>query len=363
MEKRTNRPARPLTERRQYFDSQNRPVPNRRPARDDQGRDEGRPFERSRAEEGRFDDEQFGEPRPREEGRREEGGNREEGRRYDNRRDEGGNREGGRRPSSSSSDKPRYPHRPPQDRSIDMIFGLRPILEALSAGRTLDKIFLLRATKNSMTQDINTLAREASVPVSMVPVEKLDNITRKNHQGAVAFVSPIDYMPLDNILAGLYEEGKTPLLLVLDRITDVRNFGSIARNAECLGVHAIVVPSHGAAQINGDALKTSAGALNLIPVCREHNLKQTLTFLRESGVQVVACTEKSDASLEAETVDLTGPLAILMGSEEDGISPEYLRLADHKLRIPMAGQISSLNVSVASGIMLYEVLRQRLKGN
>ncbi|SDY72913.1 23S rRNA (guanosine(2251)-2'-O)-methyltransferase RlmB [Hymenobacter psychrophilus] len=353
MEKRTNRPARPLTERRQYFDSQNRPVPNRRNPREDQGRDEAPRFERSRADDGRTD-EQFGEPRRRDE-------ERPEGRRDEGSYREGSNREEGRRPSSStSSDKPRYPHRPAQDRSIDMIFGLRPILEALSAGRTLDKIFLLRATKNSMTQDINALAREANVPVSMVPVEKLDNITRKNHQGAVAFVSPIDYMPLDNILAGLYEEGKTPLLLVLDRITDVRNFGSIARNAECLGVHAIVVPSHGAAQINGDALKTSAGALNLIPVCREHNLKQTLTFLRESGVQVVACTEKSDASLEAETVDLTGPLAILMGSEEDGISPEYLRLADHKLRIPMAGQISSLNVSVASGIMLYEVLRQRL---
>ncbi|WP_317127464.1 23S rRNA (guanosine(2251)-2'-O)-methyltransferase RlmB [Hymenobacter metallilatus] len=322
MEKRTNRPARPLTERRQFYDSENRPVPNRRPAgRDGEGRPEGGRFEGSRAEGGRF--------------------------------------EGGRA-ESSRPDKSQY-HRPPQDRSIDMIFGLRPILEALNAGRTLDKIFLLRGTKNSMTQDITALAKAADVPVSMVPVEKLDSITRKNHQGAVAFVSPIDYMPLDSILAGLYEEGKTPLLLVLDRVTDVRNFGSIARNAECMGVHAIVVPSRGAAQINGDALKTSAGALNLIPVCRESNLKDTLTFLRESGVQVVACTEKSDASLEAETVDLTGPLAVLMGSEEDGISPEYLRLADHKLRIPMAGQISSLNVSVASGIMLYEVLRQRLK--
>jgi len=331
MEKRTNRPARPLTERRQFFDSENRPVPNRRPAsRDGEGRSEGGRFEGSRAEGGRFE----------------------------NSRAEGGRPEG-TRPEGNRADKSQY-HRPPQDRSIDMIFGLRPILEALNAGRTLDKIFLLRGTKNSMTQDITALAKAADVPVSMVPVEKLDNITKKNHQGAVAFVSPIDYMPLDSILAGLYEEGKTPLLLVLDRVTDVRNFGSIARNAECLGVHAIVVPSRGAAQINGDALKTSAGALNLIPVCREANLKETLTFLRESGVQIVACTEKSDASLEAETVDLTGPLAILMGSEEDGISPEYLRLADHKLRIPMAGQISSLNVSVASGIMLYEVLRQRL---
>ncbi|WP_317196731.1 23S rRNA (guanosine(2251)-2'-O)-methyltransferase RlmB [Hymenobacter piscis] len=339
-------------------------MPNRRPNPRDDGRraDDNRRFEgsradddrfeTSRADDGRFDDNRGDDNRPF--GRRPEG---ERGGRSEGSRGEGGRGEG------RFSDKPRYPHRPAQDRSIDMIFGLRPILEALSAGRTLDKVFLLRGTKNSLTQDITALAKAANVPVSMVPVEKLDNITRKNHQGAVAFVSPIDYMPLDSILAGLYEEGKTPLLLVLDRITDVRNFGSIARNAECLGVHAIVVPSHGAAQINGDALKTSAGALNLIPVCREHNLKQTLTFLRESGVQVVACTEKSDASLEAETVDLTGPLAILMGSEEDGISPEYLRLADHKLRIPMAGQISSLNVSVASGIMLYEVLRQRLSSS
>jgi 23S rRNA (guanosine2251-2'-O)-methyltransferase len=315
MEKRNNRPGRPLNERRQFFDSENRPVTPRRPAREDEGREE-RPERR-----------------------------------------EGGFSRGS---DAGRSDKPRYPHRPAADRSIDMIFGLRPILEALNAGRTLDKIFLLRGTKNSMTQDIQALAKAANIPMSMVPIEKLDGITKKNHQGAVAYVSPIDYMPLDSILAGLYEEGKTPLLLVLDRITDVRNFGSIARNAECLGVHAIVVPSHGAAQINGDALKTSAGALNLIPVCREANLKNTLTFLRESGVQVVACTEKTDSSLETGAVDLTGPLAVLMGSEEDGISPEYLQIADHKLRIPMAGQISSLNVSVASGIMLYEVLRQRL---
>ncbi|QNH64067.1 23S rRNA (guanosine(2251)-2'-O)-methyltransferase RlmB [Hymenobacter sediminicola] len=241
-----------------------------------------------------------------------------------------------------------------------MLFGLRPILEALHAGRTLEKIFLLRGTKNSLTQEINDLARERGTPVSMVPTEKLDGLTRKNHQGAVAFVSPIDYMPLDSILSGLYEEGKVPFLLILDRITDVRNFGAIARNAECMGVHAIVVPARGAAQINGDAVKTSAGALNLIPVCRENNLRDSLNFLRESGVQIVACTEKSDASLESSSVDMTGPVAVLMGSEEDGISPEYLQLADHRLRIPMTGQIGSLNVSVASGIMLFEVLRQRL---
>ena len=300
MEKRTNRPARPLAERRTFYDENNRPVPQR-PERTDDARD-----------------------------------------------------------SRPSSDKPRYPHRPAADRSIEMLFGLRPIMEALGAGRTLEKIYLLRTTKNSMTQDISALAKAANIPVSLVPLEKLDGLTRKNHQGAVAFVSPIEYSPLDSIVAGLFEAGKTPLLLLLDRITDVRNFGSIARNAGCMGAHAIVVPSRGAAQINGDALKTSAGALNLIPVCREPNLKDTIRFLQNSGIQIVACTEKADSSLETGSVDLTGPVAILMGSEEDGISPEYLKLADHTLRIPMAGQISSLNVSVASGIMLFEVLRQRL---
>ncbi|WP_086592907.1 23S rRNA (guanosine(2251)-2'-O)-methyltransferase RlmB [Hymenobacter crusticola] len=303
MEKRTDRPDGPLNERRRFYDSENRPV--------------NRPGDRAD-------------------------------------RNAGGDR-------APRGDKPRYPHKPAADRSIEMLFGLRPILEALNASRTLEKIYLLRSTKNSITQEISELAKAANIPVALVPLEKLNDLTRKNHQGAVAFVSPIDYQPLDSILAGLYEEGKTPLLLLLDRITDVRNFGSIARNAECLGVNAIVVPSRGAAQINGDALKTSAGALNLIPVCREPNLKETIAFLQQSGVQVVACTEKAEASLETGAVDLTGPVAVLMGSEEDGISPEYLKLADHKIRIPMVGQISSLNVSVASGIMLFEVQRQRLR--
>ncbi|WP_400193642.1 23S rRNA (guanosine(2251)-2'-O)-methyltransferase RlmB [Hymenobacter sp. B81] len=263
-----------------------------------------------------------------------------------------------RRPAFQA--KKHYPPRPAADRSIEMIFGLRPIMEALQAGRTLEKIFLLKGTRNSLTQDISELARGAGTPVSLVPSEKLDNLTRKNHQGAVAFLSPIDYVPLDSLLAGLFEQGKSPLVLVLDRITDVRNFGAIARSAECLGVDAIVVPAHGAAQMNGDALKTSAGALTRVPVSREPNLHSTLRRLKDSGLQVVACTEKGDASLERAPLDMTGPLAVVMGSEEDGISPELLALADAKLRIPMIGQIGSLNVSVASGILLYEVLRQRL---
>lgn len=249
--------------------------------------------------------------------------------------------------------------RPDKADKIEMIFGLRPILEALGAGKGLERIYLQKGQRNSITQEITELAHNANVPVALVPPEKLDTLTRKNHQGAVAFLAAITYAPLDNIVADIYEKGKTPLLLVLDRITDVRNFGSIARNAECLGVDAIIIPSRGAAQINGDALKTSAGALNIIPVCRENNLKDTLTFLQQSGIQVVACTEKSDLDITSTTLDLTGPTAILMGSEEDGISPEYLKKSDVRVKIPMAGQIGSLNVSVASGIVLFEVLRQR----
>ena len=252
------------------------------------------------------------------------------------------------------------PPRQHKEDKIEMIFGLRPILEALHAGKGLERIYLQKGQRNSLTQEISELAHNAQVPVALVPLEKLDTLTRKNHQGAVAFLSAITYAPLDNIVADIYEQGKVPLLLVLDRITDVRNFGSIARNAECLGVNAIVIPSRGAAQINGDALKTSAGALNLIPVCRENNLKDTLHFLQQSGIQVVACTEKSDLELTSAELDLSGPTAILMGSEEDGISPEYLKIADVRVKIPMAGQIGSLNVSVASGIVLFEVLRQRL---
>jgi len=250
--------------------------------------------------------------------------------------------------------------RPAADRSIDMLFGLRPILEALNAGRTLDKIFLLRGTKNSLTQDISDLARQANVPVSYVPIEKLENLTRKNHQGAVAFVSPIDFAPLDTLLAGLFEDGKVPFILLLDRVTDVRNFGAIARTAECLGVQALVVPSSGAAQINGDAVKTSAGALNILPVCREPDLRQAINFLKDSGLTVIACTEKADADLgHSAPASLSGPIAVVMGSEEDGISPDLLRLCDQRLRIPMSGQIKSLNVGVAAGIMLFEVAKGR----
>ncbi|TPE44697.1 23S rRNA (guanosine(2251)-2'-O)-methyltransferase RlmB [Pontibacter mangrovi] len=252
------------------------------------------------------------------------------------------------------------PRTPKEDKS-EMIFGSRPILEALTAGKELEKIFLLRGTRNPTTDEIVKLAKSREVPVVTVPVEKLNKLTRKNHQGAVAMISPISYQPLSEIVTALFEQGKNPLLLILDRVTDVRNFGSIARNAECMGVDAIVIPSRGGAQINADAMKTSAGALNLVPVCREPNLKETIDYLKDYGFQVVACTEKTEHQLTDFAVDMVGPTAILMGSEEDGISPEYLKRADVKLRIPLMGQIGSLNVSVATGIILYEAMRQRLK--
>ncbi|RIJ36902.1 23S rRNA (guanosine(2251)-2'-O)-methyltransferase RlmB [Pontibacter oryzae] len=252
------------------------------------------------------------------------------------------------------------PRTPKEDKS-EMIFGSRPILEAFAAGKELEKIFLLRGSRNTTTDEIVAQAKRFEVPVVMVPIEKLDRLTRKNHQGAVAFISPITYQPLSEIVTSLFEQGKNPLVLILDRITDVRNFGSIARNAECMGVDAIVIPSRGGAQINADAMKTSAGALNIVPVCREPNLKDTLDYLKEYGFQLVACTEKTEHQLSDFAVDMVGPTAIIMGSEEDGISPEYLKRADVKLRIPLMGQIGSLNVSVATGIILYEAMIQRLK--
>ncbi|MFD2516165.1 23S rRNA (guanosine(2251)-2'-O)-methyltransferase RlmB [Pontibacter locisalis] len=251
--------------------------------------------------------------------------------------------------------------RTPKEDKLEMIFGSRPILEAMLAGKTLEKIFLQRGARNPTTDEIMAEAKRHDVPVASVPIEKLNKLTRKNHQGAVAFISPITYSPLDEIVTSLFEQGKNPLLLILDRVTDVRNFGSIARNAECMGVDAIIIPSRGGAQINADAMKTSAGALNLVPVCREPNLKDTIDYLKDYGVQVIACTEKTEHNLTDFAVDFVGPTAIIMGSEEDGISPEYIKRADVRLRIPLMGQIGSLNVSVATGIVLYEAMSQRLK--
>jgi 23S rRNA (guanosine2251-2'-O)-methyltransferase len=241
-----------------------------------------------------------------------------------------------------------------REREKELTFGIQSVTEALRSGQEIDKIMVQR---EGSFPEIQQLAKERDIFVQRVPLQKLDQITRKNHQGAIAFMSAIRYVSLHNALTGVFEKGDTPLLLLLDRITDVRNFGAIARTAECMGVQALVVPVRGAAQINSDALKTSSGALNHLPVCRENSLLEAVRYLQQSGVRVIACTEKAEKNL-AEA-DFTTPTAIIMGSEEDGIATELLQIADEIVRIPMSGQVASLNVSVAAGMILYEAVRQR----
>lgn len=239
----------------------------------------------------------------------------------------------------------------------DFIFGIRAIIETINSGKEIDKLLIQKGLGNDLIKELLKTARDHHVPVSQVPAEKLNRITRKNHQGAIAFLSAVRYASLDNIIDETYQKGKEPFFLILDRVTDVRNFGAIARTAECAGVDGIIIPSRGSAAINSDAMKTSAGALNYIPVCRVENLKSTITFLKDSGIQIVACTEKTDQSIYE--LNFNQPIAILLGSEEDGISPEYLKLSDFKGKIPMAGQIDSLNVSVSAAVAIFEAIRQR----
>jgi len=242
-----------------------------------------------------------------------------------------------------------------KSREKELVFGTQSVTEILRSGQEIDKIIINREIN---FVEIQQLANEREIPVQRVPIEKLNGVTQKNHQGVIAFMSSIRYVSLHNILTGLFEKGETPLVLLLDRITDVRNFGAIARTAECMGVHALVVPTRGGAQINSDALKTSSGALSHIPVCREVNFFDTVRYLQESGVQVVACTEKAAKNL-AE-IDFTAPTALIMGSEEDGVSNDLLRRVDEAVKIPMSGRVASLNVSVAAGMVIYEAVRQRI---
>lgn len=243
----------------------------------------------------------------------------------------------------------------PKTDNKEFVFGIQSVLETLRSGKEIDRLLVQRELGSV---EILDLAKEKGVQVQKVPLEKLNRITRKNHQGAIAFVSAIHYAKLDNVIADTFEKGQVPLILVLDRITDVRNFGAIARTAECAGAHAIVIPSRGAAQINADAMKTSSGALNFLPVCKEENLISVVEFLQNSGLKVIACTEKTKKSIYQ--MDLKEPLAFIMGSEEDGISDELLRKVDELASIPQTGQVGSLNVSVAAGVIIFEAVRQRI---
>lgn len=239
----------------------------------------------------------------------------------------------------------------------DMVFGRRPVIEAIKAGKTFDKLFIQRSLSGELADELHELIRDNNVLYSKVPVEKLNRLTMKNHQGVVGFISPIDFASIDHIVDQCFAEGRNPLLLALDRITDVRNFGAIVRTAECAGVDAILIPGRGAAQLSGDAMKTSSGALNLVPVCRANSLISQLELLKQSGISMVACTEKTGDTIYE--VPLTVPLLIIMGSEDEGISPDILDLCDYKAQIPMVGKIESLNVATSSGVILYETIRQR----
>lgn len=238
-----------------------------------------------------------------------------------------------------------------------LIYGTHALLEALEAGREIDKIFVRRGLKSDEIQYITSLARERVIPLQVVPEEKLNRITRKAHQGVLAFLSEIEYTQLEQLLPMLYEEGKMPFVVVLDGLTDVRNFGAIARTAECAGADAIIIPERGSVSVTADAVKTSAGALLRLPVCRVSSVGAALRLLQDSGVRVITASEKA-ASVYTET-PMTPPIAIVLGSESDGPSADTLRRSDSIVRIPQHGSIGSLNVSVAGGILIYEVLRQQ----
>lgn len=239
----------------------------------------------------------------------------------------------------------------------DIIFGIRAIIEAIKSGKEIDKVLVRKGLRNPLFIELNELLKKNDIPAQQVPVEKLNRITSKNHQGTIAFVSPVSFQNIEQVIPLIYEKGESPIILILDRVTDVRNLGAISRTVECAGAHAILIPAKGSAQINAEAIKSSAGALNLIPVCRSFNLKESIDFLKESGLQIISATEKTDKNYTE--IDYQQPTAIIMGSEDRGVSEEYLKRSDHQVLIPLLGKIESLNVSVASAILLYEVVRQR----
>ncbi len=232
-------------------------------------------------------------------------------------------------------------------------------MEAINADKEIDKIFISKDLQGELAAELNALLRgRRDIVVQRVPVERLNRITRKNHQGVIAILSAITYETLSNLVPMLYEDGRLPFLVALDGITDVRNFGAIARTAECVGADALVIPMRGSVSVGGDAVKTSAGALSYLPVCRERNLAGALRFLKDNGYQVVAVSEKADFSYVR--ADYTTPVVLVMGAEDTGISPEVMAECDTRVSLPMFGKIGSLNVSVAAGVMMYEVVRQRL---
>lgn len=239
----------------------------------------------------------------------------------------------------------------------DYIFGIRAVIEAIESGKSIDKVLVRRDLGGDLARELAGVLRQYGILSQRVPADRLNRITMKNHQGVIALVSPVTYHRLDNLLPSLYEEGRNPFIIALDGLTDTRNFGAIGRTADCSGVDGIVIPERNSVSVTPDAVKTSAGGLFYVPVCRERDIVTAVRLLRDSGVKVVGATEKG--AVDYTDIDYKGPVAVVMGSEDTGISDDVLRLCDELAAIPMLGNIGSLNVSVAAGVLMYEVVRQR----
>lgn len=245
------------------------------------------------------------------------------------------------------------------EKKQEFIYGTRAVLEAVNAGKQIEKIILQQGLSNPLINELRNKLNELHIPFQQVPLSKIQQVTRGNHQGVVAWLSLVEYQQVEDLIPLIFDKGESPLFIMLDRVTDVRNLGAIARTAACTGVHAIIIPEHGSARINADAIKTSAGALHTIPVCREKNLKHAIEYMKSSGIKIFAATEK--ATITYFKSDLAAPCCIIMGSEGEGISGEYLKRADERITIPMQPTVASLNVSVAAGVILFEAYRQRNK--
>jgi 23S rRNA (guanosine2251-2'-O)-methyltransferase len=239
----------------------------------------------------------------------------------------------------------------------EMIFGVRAVIEAIEAGKEIDKILVKKDIQSELSKELFAALKGKLIPVQRVPVERINRITRKNHQGVVAFISAITYQREEDVVPFLFEQGKNPLLVMLDGLTDVRNFGAIARTCECAGVDAVIIPAKNSVSVNADAMKTSAGALHTLPVCREQSLTTAIKFLKDSGFKIVAATEKGD--YDYTKANYADPVCIIMGAEDTGVPYEHLKLCDEWIKIPMLGKIESLNVSVAAGVLIYEAVKQR----
>ncbi|SHI66090.1 23S rRNA (guanosine(2251)-2'-O)-methyltransferase RlmB [Flavobacterium haoranii] len=241
---------------------------------------------------------------------------------------------------------------------MQQIFGIRAIIEAIHAGKEIDKVFIQKDSHGELMRELLKVLKEHNINYSQVPIEKLNRLGNRNHQGAVATISPISFADLDEVISTLLDQGKTPLFIVLDGVSDARNFGAIIRTAECTGVNGIIIPKQGSAPVNGDTVKTSAGAVFNVPICKVDHVKDAVFHLQSCGIKTVAATEKTNQNIY--DIDFKEPTAIIMGSEDKGVNPSVLKVVDEKAKLPMFGTISSLNVSVACGAFLYEVVRQRL---